>query len=81
LGAAGARIKPDVAAIRAGLGLNRAAFAATFGLTLGTVRDWEQGRRRPDMAAQVLLLVIKHAPAVVRAALAASMTIVGQEAP
>jgi putative transcriptional regulator len=59
---------PNVARIRAKLGLTQEAFAERFGLPLGTVRDWEQGAHRPDRAAQVLLRTIENEPeAVVRA--------------
>ncbi|GHU03734.1 DNA-binding protein [Alphaproteobacteria bacterium] len=58
----------DVAAIRKKLRLSQTAFAARFGLPIGTVRDWEQARRTPDRAASVLLAVIAHDPdAVTRA--------------
>lgn len=53
---------PDVKAIRARLGLTQAAFAARFGLAVGSVRDWEQGRTAPDRPARVLLQVIAHEP-------------------
>jgi putative transcriptional regulator len=52
----------DVRAIRTALGLSRPAFAARFGLAVAAVRDWEQGLRRPDPAAQVLLRVIARRP-------------------
>ena len=59
---------PNVAQIRAKLDLTQEQFAARFGLSLGTVRDWEQGAHRPDRAAKVLLRVIERDPdAVVRA--------------
>ena len=58
----------DVAAIRGRLRLSQAKFAARFGLSAATVRDWEQGRRRPDRIARALLMVIDREPeAVVRA--------------
>ena len=38
----------DVAKMRAKLGLSQEDFAAAFGVSLGTVRNWEQGRRRPE---------------------------------
>lgn len=60
---------PDVRAIRAGLKLTQPAFAARFGLPVGTVRDWEQGRAVPDQAARVLLRVIEREPAMVERAL------------
>jgi putative transcriptional regulator len=55
----------DVRAIRDRLGLSRPAFAQRFGLAVGAVRDWEQGLRRPDPAARVLLMVIARSPEVV----------------
>lgn len=57
----------DVAAIRKKQNLSQAAFASRFGLSVGTIRDWEQSRRSPDRAALVLLSVIDREPeAVVR---------------
>ena len=63
--------KVDVAAIRRTLGLSQAAFAARFGLDVTAVHAWEQGRRRPDRAARVLLAVIAKRPDAVREALGA----------
>lgn len=60
----------DVAAIRKKLRLSQAKFAERFGLSVATVRDWEQKRRRPDRIAANLLRVIDHAPKVVEEALA-----------
>ena len=61
---------PDVRAIRGRLGLSRPAFAERFGLAVAAVRDWEQGLRRPDPAARVLLRVIARSPEVVAQAVA-----------
>ena len=52
----------DVAATRGKLGLSQEQFAAAFGVSLGTVRNWEQGRRTPDGPALVLLTVIDKSP-------------------
>lgn len=60
----------DVAAIRKSLHLSQDKFAARFGLSAATVRDWEQNRRRPDRIATNLLKVIAHAPETVERALA-----------
>ncbi len=60
----------DVRALRARLGMSRTAFAERFGLAVAAVRDWEQGLRRPDPAARVLLLVIARNPDVVAEAVA-----------
>lgn len=62
----------DVRAIRRAMGLSRRAFADRFGFALGTVRNWEQGIRRPEGPARVLLLVIQHQPDAVRRALEAA---------
>ncbi len=58
----------DVAAARKKLGLSQDKFASAFGVSPGTVRNWEQGRRHPDGPARVLLRVIDKEPeAVLRA--------------
>ena len=62
----------DVRAIRERMGLSRPAFAEWFGLAVAAVRDWEQGLRRPDLAARTLLLVIARSPEVVAEAVAAA---------
>ncbi len=54
--------------LRARLGLSQAQFAQQFGLTLDTVQQYEQGRRRPSGPASTLLRVIEAEPeAVIRA--------------
>ena len=58
----------DVQAIRKELNLSRPKFAERFGLDARAVQDWEQGRRRPDKAARVLLRVIERLPEVVEEA-------------
>ena len=67
------RAAVDVRAIRTGLGLSQADFAKRFGFTTSAVREWEQGRRQPEAAARVLLLVIASKPEVVDEVLAAAM--------
>jgi putative transcriptional regulator len=57
--------KLKVREIRIGLKLSQPEFSARFGFNLGTLRQWEQGRRRPDSAARVLLAVIAYAPEIV----------------
>lgn len=59
----------DVKAIRQGLGLSQSSFAARFGLSLHTLRNWEQGKRQPDPAARAYLKVIEKAPEAVYEAL------------
>jgi putative transcriptional regulator len=60
----------DVAKLRQRLGLSQAAFARAFGLEVTALHAWEQGRRRPDRAARVLLAVIAKEPEAVLRALA-----------
>lgn len=52
----------DVKAIRAKTGKSQKAFADAFMIPVGTLRDWEQGRRIPDAPARTLLTVIGKAP-------------------
>jgi len=59
----------DVPGLRAQLGLSQARFASAFGLDVKTVQAWEQGRRRPDRTARILLAVIAREPEAVRRAL------------
>lgn len=58
----------DVQALRNRVGLTQEEFAAKFGISLGTLRHWERGDRRPQGPALVLLRVIeKDERAVLRA--------------
>jgi putative transcriptional regulator len=47
---------------RAATGLTQDEFAARYGIPVGSLRDWEQGRRAPDAAAQNYLRVIAKMP-------------------
>lgn len=59
----------DVRAIREKLGLSQTDFAARFGFTPSSVRQWEQGRRQPQGPARILLTVIAREPRAVARAL------------
>jgi putative transcriptional regulator len=61
----------DVTAVRRRLKLSQAQFAAAFGLSLDSVKNWEQGHRSPEGPAKVLLAVIAKDPQAVQNALAA----------
>ena len=63
----------DVKTIRRKMGLSQARFAARFGFALDSVRNWEQGRRQPDVAARAFLIVIDREPDAVRRALSAEV--------
>lgn len=55
----------DVREVRRKMGLSQARFAMKFGIPPATLRNWEQGRARPDAPTRVLLAVIaKHPEAV-----------------
>ena len=57
----------DVKAIRQKTGMSQQRFCATFGISLGTLRHWEQGLRSPRGPARVLLKVVDNDPqAVIR---------------
>src|SRR5690606_14985641 len=59
----------DVKAIRRKTGMSQQQFCATFGISLGTLRHWEQGLRAPRGPARVLLRVVERNPqAVIKAA-------------
>jgi putative transcriptional regulator len=61
----------DVKALRRSLKLSQAAFARRYGFNPARIRDWEQGRSRPDGAVRAYLLVIQREPEAVERALAA----------
>lgn len=60
---------PRVRIIRRALGLSQEDFASRFQIPLGTLRDWEQGRKEPDAAARAYLVVIGRNPRAVSEAL------------
>jgi putative transcriptional regulator len=52
--------------------LSQEEFATRFHIPLGTLRDWEQGRKDPDAAARAYLVVIGRNPTAVAEALRSS---------
>jgi putative transcriptional regulator len=52
----------DVHKVRQRMGLSQAQFAMKFGFPPATLRNWEQGRSRPDAPTRVLLAVIARHP-------------------
>lgn len=52
----------DVKAVREATGMTQAKFAAAYQIPVGTIRDWEQGRRMPDAPARTLLKLIAADP-------------------
>jgi putative transcriptional regulator len=59
----------DVKAVRAQLGASQAEFALMIGVSVATLRNWEQGRRTPDGPALALLKVAARNPQAVAEAL------------
>jgi putative transcriptional regulator len=59
-----------IKAVRAQTGLSQAEFAELLSVDLGTLRNWEQGRREPTGPAKALLRAIHRDPANVLKALA-----------
>lgn len=66
--------EPDVAAIRGKTGLSQPVFAKSIGVSLGTLKNWEQGRRRPEGPARVLLALLEKHPSIVQEELGRSQT-------
>ena len=60
---------PQVKVIRRALDLSQEEFSERFKIPLGTLRDWEQGRKDPDAAARAYLVVIGRNPVAVNDAL------------
>lgn len=56
----------DIKAIRQRFGLSQSRFAAMMGISTSTLRNWEQGRRRPRGAARILLEIASRNPQAVR---------------
>jgi putative transcriptional regulator len=61
----------DIRAIRAKLEVTQTEFALMIGVSVATLRNWEQGRRMPDGPARALLRVAATAPEAVALALSA----------
>src|ERR1700686_757739 len=56
----------DVAAIRAKTGLSQERFAVVFRISPHTLRNWEQGRRRPEGPARALIRIAARHPRIIR---------------
>ncbi|UWR41034.1 transcriptional regulator [Phaeobacter inhibens] len=52
----------DVVRLRKTLGMSQERFCSHFGFRLGSVRNWEQGRRLPERPARILLRMIEDDP-------------------
>jgi putative transcriptional regulator len=59
----------DVQAVRAKLGATQSEFALMIGVSVATLRNWEQGRRTPHGPALALLRIAAKNPEAVMDAL------------
>ena len=56
----------DIAALRRFVGLTQADFARAMGISVHTLRNWEQGRRQPEGPAVALLRIAARHPRIIR---------------
>jgi putative transcriptional regulator len=65
-------IRPvDIKAVRQKLRRSQSEFALMIGVSVATLQNWEQGRRRPDGPARALLKVATENPEAIERALRA----------
>jgi putative transcriptional regulator len=56
----------DIAALRRFVGLTQAQFAQAMGISVHTLRNWEQGRRHPEGPAIAVLRIAARHPRIIR---------------
>src|SRR3990172_12190849 len=56
----------DIAALRSFVGLSQAEFARAIAISVHTLRNWEQGRRKPEGPAIALLRIAARHPRIIR---------------
>ena len=56
----------DIVALRRFVGLTQTQFAEALEISVHTLRNWEQGRRRPEGPALALLRIAARHPRIVR---------------
>ena len=56
----------DIVALRRFVGLTQQQFAEALGISVHTLRNWEQGRRHPEGAAVALLRIAARHPRIIR---------------
>lgn len=62
----------DVAALRRFIGMTQAELAQAMGISVYTLRGWEQGRRTPEGPAVALLRIAARHPKIIRESLEAA---------
>ncbi len=56
----------DIAALRKFIGLTQQEFARAIEISVHTLRNWEQGRRKPEGPALALLRIAARHPRIIR---------------
>lgn len=56
----------DIVALRRFIGLTQSEFAQAMGISVHTLRNWEQGRRQPHGSAIALLRIAAKHPRIIR---------------
>jgi DNA-binding transcriptional regulator YiaG len=56
----------DITALRSFVGLTQMQFAHAMGISVHTLRNWEQGRRHPEGPAIALLRIAARHPRILR---------------
>ena len=56
----------DIVALRRFVGLSQTRFAEALGISVHTLRNWEQDRRRPEGPALALLRIAARHPRIIR---------------
>ena len=56
----------DISALRRFVGLTQAEFARAIEISVHTLRNWEQGRRKPEGPAIALLRIAARHPRIIR---------------
>lgn len=54
--------RQDIKSVRERMNLSQRQFALLLGVSVNTLQNWEQGRRKPHGAAKVLLRVAERHP-------------------
>ncbi len=60
------RVRRGYPALSAFVGLTQTEFAKAMGISVHTVRNWEQGRRQPEGPAIALLRIAARHPRIIR---------------
>ena len=54
--------REDIQEVRQGFNASQSEFAQFMGVSINTLQNWEQGRRRPTGPAKVLLRIVVRKP-------------------